>query len=311
MLDRALVEAIASELGTHTGLVEKDWQVVRALSVLAGLDHGIAQPAFSGGTSLSKGWGLISRFSEDIDFKIAMPASATRESRSTYRKMVLAALQKAGFTLCEPAEGKANPLVGNGSNFFRADFNYPSVFPLPTDKGLRPHLRVEMTFDAPTLKPVQRALQSFVAQAQQQAPEVTAFPCVSPVETAADKLSALAWRACTRDRQSKDDDPTIIRHLHDLAALESQVTDAAEFLPLLRQKAEADSSRGGGTAPADPVERFATMLDLIRTDPLWAKEYDEFVRQVSFASPDQQITFDRALDATSRLVASFTEGARR
>ena len=35
-----------------------------------------ATPVFSGGTSLSKGWGLIKRFSEDIDFKVAMPAAA-------------------------------------------------------------------------------------------------------------------------------------------------------------------------------------------------------------------------------------------
>lgn len=311
MLDPALVEAIASELGTHTGLVEKDWQVVYALSVLAGLDHGIAKPTFSGGTSLSKGWGLISRFSEDIDFKIAMPASATRQNRSTYRKMVLDALQEAGFSLCESTDDKPNPLIGNGSSFFRADFNYSSIFPLPTDRGLRPHLRVEMSFDTPALAPVQRPLQSFVAQAQRQPPEVAAFPCVSPVETAADKLSALAWRACTRDRQSNGDDPTIIRHLHDLAALEGQAAAAADFLPLLKQKAEADSNRGGGGAPTDPVDRFAAMLDLIRTDPLWAREYDEFVRQVSFASPDQQITFDFALDATSRLVARFIEASHR
>lgn len=305
MLDPALVEAVANELGTHTGLVEKDWQVVRALRVLADLDHGIAQPAFSGGTSLSKGWGLIRRFSEDIDFKIALPATASRQHRSNYRQTVLDALSAAGFILTEP------PQVRNGSRFFQANFNYPSIFPLPTDKGLRPHLRVEMTFDAPTLKPVQRPLQSFVAQAQQQAPEVAAFPCVSPVETAADKLSALAWRACTRNRQSEDDDPTMIRHLHDLAALEGQVADSAEFLPLLQQKAEADSGRGGGTAPTDPIERFTTMLDLIRNDPLWAKEYDEFVRQVSFASPDQEISFDHAFDATTRLVARFIEAARR
>src|SRR5690242_21934483 len=40
------------------------------------------------------------------------------------------------------------------------------------------------------------------------------------LETAADKLSALAWRVCARDRARPGDDPTIIRHLPDLAALE-------------------------------------------------------------------------------------------
>ena len=48
--------------------------------------------------------------------------------------------------------------------------------------------------------------------------EVAEFPCVHPVETAADKLSALSWRARSRDRSRANDDPTIIRHLHDLAA---------------------------------------------------------------------------------------------
>lgn len=63
MLDRNLVEDVARRLGTEAGLVEKDWHVVRALGVLAALDHCDVKPAFSGGTSLSKAWGLIKRFS--------------------------------------------------------------------------------------------------------------------------------------------------------------------------------------------------------------------------------------------------------
>jgi len=51
--------------------------------------------------------------------------------------------------------------------------------------------------------------------AQREPPEVASFPCVDAVETAADKLSALAWRVLVRDRTSPNDDPTIIRHLHD------------------------------------------------------------------------------------------------
>ena len=63
MLDRQLVEDVASRLRSDPGLVEKDWHVTRALGVLAGLDHGGAAPAFGGGTSLSKAGGLIKRLS--------------------------------------------------------------------------------------------------------------------------------------------------------------------------------------------------------------------------------------------------------
>lgn len=298
MLDRRLVEDVANALGTDEALVEKDWQVVRALGVLAALDHGDIKPAFSGGTSLSKGWGLIKRFSEDIDFKIAMPEAANkskgRSQRGAYREQILAALQSAGFTL----QGLAR--AGNDSQYFAADFAYPSAFdPRP---GLRPHLQIEMSFFPTALPTIDRPLQSLIAQVQQQPPEVAAFPCVDPVETAADKLSALAWRVCTRQRGSERDDPAIIRHLHDLAALESSVVQAPAFKALVLNAAKEDSNRGGGQAPGDPHERFSAMLDQLHGDVLWAKEYDTFVSGVSFAPAGERITFAVALDAVRRLV---------
>jgi predicted nucleotidyltransferase component of viral defense system len=77
-LDPDLVEEIADRLRADRSLVEKDWHVVRAIGVLARLDHGDVTPVFSGGTSLSKGWGLLKRFSEDIDFKVGMADGASR-----------------------------------------------------------------------------------------------------------------------------------------------------------------------------------------------------------------------------------------
>lgn len=65
------------------------------------------------------------------------------------------------------------------------------------------------------------------------------YPCVDPVETAADKLSALAWRVLARDRTRARDDPTIIRHLHDLAALERHVVSAPRFAELVLAAAPA------------------------------------------------------------------------
>jgi len=90
VVDRQLVEDIANRIRPGgEGLIEKDWHVVRAIGVLASLDHGEARPAFSGGTSLSIGWGLIKRVSEDVDFKVGMPAaenpSQARVQRRAYR----------------------------------------------------------------------------------------------------------------------------------------------------------------------------------------------------------------------------------
>jgi hypothetical protein len=299
VLDRRLVEDIANRLRPGgEGLIEKDWHVVRAIGVLAALDHGDVRPVFSGGTSLSIGWGLIKRFSEDVDFKIAMPSAPSRSKgeaqRKAYRRKVLDALGAAGFELIDKA------FVRNENKFFSADLAYKSEFdPAP---GLRPHLQIEMTFQTPALPAIERPIRSLVAQAQGKEPEIAAFACIDPVETAADKLSALAWRVCVRERGSEGDDPTIIRHLHDLAALESRAAAATVFAPLVAETTKADTKRGGSQAPAQARARFALMLKKLTTDPLWSREYDEFVHSVSFAKTDEIITFPSAMESVRRLV---------
>ena len=296
-MDRRLVEEVAAALGTRPGLVEKDWHVVRAIGVIADVDTAGMMPAFSGGTSLSKGWELIKRFSEDIDFKVGEPAtgsaSRARRERTSYRERVLQALTGAGFEL----EGKASG--GNESRYFSADLAYGGEF--GAGQGLRPHIRVEMAFQAPVLPPVVRPIRSLIATARKEGPEVPSFPCIDPVETAADKLSALAWRVCARDRARPGDDPTIIRHLHDLAALERHVAAAQGFTRLVLTAAAADEGRGGSPAMDAPA-MFAEMLHRLETDPLWAGEYEEFVRQVSFAGAGEAIDFADALGACARLV---------
>ena len=49
--------------------IEKDWWVTKVLQSIRSLEYRNSVQ-FKGGTSLSKGWGLISRFSEDVDLSI-------------------------------------------------------------------------------------------------------------------------------------------------------------------------------------------------------------------------------------------------
>lgn len=65
----AIFNAIATELGMTPFAVEKDWWVSRTLNIIFKMDIA-AHLVFKGGTSLSKAWKLINRFSEDIDLAI-------------------------------------------------------------------------------------------------------------------------------------------------------------------------------------------------------------------------------------------------
>ena len=61
--------AVATEMGMTPFAVEKDWWVSRTLNIIFQMDIA-AHLVFKGGTSLSKAWKLINRFSEDIDLAI-------------------------------------------------------------------------------------------------------------------------------------------------------------------------------------------------------------------------------------------------
>ncbi|NDV96215.1 nucleotidyl transferase AbiEii/AbiGii toxin family protein [Dysgonomonas sp. 521] len=64
-----VLSVVAVKVGLPAFVVEKDWWVVQTLRLIMQMD--IAdQIVFKGGTSLSKAWGLINRFSEDIDLAI-------------------------------------------------------------------------------------------------------------------------------------------------------------------------------------------------------------------------------------------------
>lgn len=67
---RAVYEEAARRLGLSAGSVEKDFWICWTLRAMFGLPASGPHLTFKGGTSLSKGWNLIERFSEDVDLVI-------------------------------------------------------------------------------------------------------------------------------------------------------------------------------------------------------------------------------------------------
>lgn len=176
---------------------------------------------------------------------------------------------------------------------------------LPLSSALRPQIRLEISFSAPTLFAEEKPLRSFVATAAKTEPEVSSILCVTPVETAADKLSALTWRVLTRDRQSKNDDPTMIRHLHDLAALEEVATASDDFRSLTSAFLDMDFTNRSAAAclpESSGAERLKQALEMLRKDEQYAQEYEQFVRGMSYARQDDVPSYKEALAALERLI---------
>lgn len=70
---RQIIVAVAEDRGMSEEAAEKDWWVTLVLKA-AFITAWANDLVFKGGTSLSKGWNLIDRFSEDIDLAISRSA---------------------------------------------------------------------------------------------------------------------------------------------------------------------------------------------------------------------------------------------
>jgi len=280
----AIERAAGVLVTTDEAFIEKDWHVVRAIRLLNALQIEGVQLAFGGGTSLAKA-GLIKRFSEDVDFKATIQPAGRSQYRAT-RKVIIAALLDEGFALV------AEPMVRDESRFFSLELDYEATF--TKNRRLRKHIRVEVRFVPPKIPVVFRPVQSLLGLTEQQSAEIDSMPYVHPVEIAADKLSALSWRLLDEDESQ---DQTLIRHVHDLAALEPLITSNEEFRDLVRQFMTDDLKRSH-----IPVEqRLYGVMTTLKT-AVWEKAYQAFVQDMSFARDDEIIAYGTALDACERLI---------
>ena len=153
------LKAFSDDYNINPVFLEKDWYTQNVLGVIAGIQSDEFQPVFCGGTSLSKGYRLINRFSEDIDFKFqSLKPNINRRIRSAYQDRVIDIIQTSSPEL----ELIGTPQKRNSSTFASFEIVYPSHF--QQYEALRPHIRVEFTFQEPALKPEMRSLSSLVAQ---------------------------------------------------------------------------------------------------------------------------------------------------
>ncbi|MBK3775228.1 hypothetical protein GAY31_13830 [Azospirillum brasilense] len=302
------IELVAGAFGVSEAFVEKDWHVVRVLSALAPLVVHDCRLVFGGGTSLSLGYGLIRRFSEDIDFRLTpdeFVTGLTEGKRRSVRKKVEEVITGLGYTIPEDRTER-----WNGNKMFTLFVPYDPRF---SDERLRPEVKVEVTLEAPRFEPQTRTIASFVSRYHKTAPEVTSILCVDPVETAVDKLSGLSWRSF-ENRDLPDDAPkgelkrdrTLVRHVHDLCALESTADADPRFLPLLKELIERDNSKRGKRTrdirPTDPKALMASAITILRENP-FPQDYKTFALGMTYGgNPFDYIT---AIAAVERLCSKL------
>ena len=114
---KEIIETVARELGRSEQMVEKDTIQSMFLFELAKSELPFV---FKGGTSLSKAYNLIDRFSEDID--LSMNRRPTQSERVKSKELIIEIAENLGLVLSNPEEIKSR------YDYNKYVFKYDSLF---------------------------------------------------------------------------------------------------------------------------------------------------------------------------------------
>jgi len=132
-----LIMSTASDLGLENFQVEKDYYVSLFLKELLKRKPGISI-VFKGGTSLSKCYSIIDRFSEDIDLAVEFKSNkvkVTPSERKQLKATILLAINQLGMTLLNKDD------IRSGRDHNEYHIGYENVN--NGDEKMIPHIIVE------------------------------------------------------------------------------------------------------------------------------------------------------------------------
>jgi hypothetical protein len=231
-----LVRIVADEKGIDPALVEKDYWIMHCLYGLQQLELTFE---LKGGTSLSKGFQIINRFSEDIDIRIEPPAGhdvktkpnqlsqAQIKTRTDFYDWLAKTIRINGIKTVE------RDTVADDIPYYRSAgirLRYDSI--TKPMKGLREGVLLEVGFDtvAPnTPKDISSwAYDHAVGKVEIIDNRANAVPCYAPGYTFVEKLQTISTKF--RRQQATGSDPVeFMRHYYDVHALLERA-DVQEFI---------------------------------------------------------------------------------
>jgi len=282
---KALFETLSGEKNLVPSLIEKDYWVMHCLW---GLQQNDFRFEMKGGTSLSKGWGCIDRFSVDIDIRFESPAGLNVKAekpshikaRFAFYDSLATKIKIPGVTV-ERNRAYDDEKAQNGGISLKYNSHFPAV------PGLKPEVLLEVGFaqTAPneprdiTSWALERAFQAKIDVVDNRA---MAVKCFDPEYTFVDKLQTICKRFRQhRDRNAERDQPRqFLRHYYDLFKL----------LELKRVKTFM------GTADYQAYKK----------EKLRGKDAKEFESRTAFTLPDEKIArlFEKEFESMNSLLLS-------
>lgn len=215
---KEIIALTAEHFGYEQSHVEKDYWVSKILRDIS-LSEYADKTYFKGGTSLSKAYGLIERFSEDLDlFVFTGDKCASKQAEKTLNKKLSKYIVELNSDIYK------DNLSETGGNYRKLYFSYENVF---QGVGLKEHLEVEIKScdlhdkqqmfypaDKRMIKPIITAFLENVGQEELIGLYGLAgfeMQCINPRKTICDKISRLVKLSYSEDVAS-----LLAKHIRDV-----------------------------------------------------------------------------------------------
>lgn len=298
----------------HISSIEKDWWVVQTLSIIFSMEYWNVL-VFKGGTSLSKGWNLIHRFSEDIDLALdrtflGFSGELTKgDIRRLRRKsfqfitdVFTDELRREFFTLgFENVTVNYREVENHDQDPLIIEINYPAL----TEKGsyLNPAILVEIGSRSLKEPFTQRTFGSIVSEVfvdRLFADNPITIPVVNPERTFLEKIFLLHEEF--QKPQEKIRVERLSRHLYDIEKLSQ-----TEFLDRALQDMELyhtivkHREKFTPISGIDYANHTPDKINFIPPDTIIKKWEDDYNEMKSSMIYGQTLSFDELISRLTKL----------
>lgn len=295
-LFRDAILLTSQKLEVSEDIVEKDYYVTLILKKLSSIDEYTV--VFKGGTSLSKAFQVIDRFSEDIDITFTERLGEARR-------------KKLKYNILKPIADELGLVIRNfdsiesDKNLNHYDFYYESVVGDRVINAISPYVKLETSLMSYAFPTEERALGNYILDALELEErelittyDLGTFPmCVQSLSrTLIDKIFAVCdYYLLGKARRNA-------RHLYDIYKLTEYVEINTDFLKLVKEVRAHRIDMGSEVAPSAPLDiNILELVQKICDEDFYKEDYRETTLKLVSDSLEYEILKKHYRELTKRV----------
>lgn len=297
-LFRDVILLTSQKLEVSEDIVEKDYYVTLILKKLSSIDEYTV--VFKGGTSLSKAFQVIDRFSEDIDITFTERLGEARRKKLKYN-ILKSIADELGLVI------RNFDSIESDKNLNHYDFYYESVVGDRVINAISPYVKLETSLMSYAFPTEERALGNYILDALELEErelittyDLGTFPmCVQSLSrTLIDKIFAVCdYYLLGKARRNA-------RHLYDIYKLTEYVEINTDFLKLVKEVRAHRIDMGSEVAPSAPLDiNILELVQKICDEDFYKEDYRETTLKLVSDSLEYEIVKKHYRKLTERVFA--------